>query len=511
MQSIVSKGLYAAGSVKRSSEMLSFRIKNILMDAVLTRVLHLTINGVTYEPSQIELRFPDRKFTADGIDSTKPLALHKGDSVEIVVNDSLAPSEDRCHIQLGFETAQFGNLQIDVTDKIGDRKLSKNAIPYDKVDDFSPDWIKRRQEFLSQFTGKESTHIKGFSFDPYVAKGNIENFTGIAQVPLGIAGPIKIDGEHAKGEFLIPLATTEGTLVASYSRGMKAINLAGGVKVTVVEDRMQRAPVFAFDSAREARDFSRWVSENLTAIRKVAESTSRIVKLLEIETYLSNRFAYLRFNYSTGDAAGQNMVGKATFAACEHIVQNNRSIRKYYLESNMATDKKGSAINTLRTRGKRVIAECTVPRKVLKEVMRVEPESLQFHGMISNIGAMMSGANNNGLHSANGITAMFIATGQDVANLAESSAGILYSEITPKGDFYLSLTIPSLIVATHGGGTGLPTQKECLDLMDCYGPGKVYKLAEIIAAVALAGELSLGSAISSLDWVSSHERMGRNR
>jgi hydroxymethylglutaryl-CoA reductase (NADPH) len=326
-----------------------------------------------------------------------------------------------------------------------------------------------------------------------------------------MAGPIIVDGEHAKGEFLVPLATTEGTLVASYSRGMKAINLSGGVKVTVVEDHMQRAPVFTFDSAREARDFSRWIVENLADVRRVAETTSRIVKLIDIETYLSNRFAYLRFNYSTGDAAGQNMVGKATFAACEHIVKMNRTVKKYYLESNMATDKKGSAINTLRTRGKRVIAECTVPRKVLKDVMRVEPESLQFHGMISNVGAMMSGANNNGLHSANGITAMFIATGQDVANIAESSSGILYTEITPRGDFYISLTIPSLVVATYGGGTGLPTQKECLEIMDCYGPGKVLKLAEIIAAVALAGEISLGSAISSLDWVSSHERMGRNR
>ena len=165
----------------------------------------------------------------------------------------------------------------------------------------------------------------------------------------------------------------------------------------------------------------------------------------------------------------------------------------------------------MRTRGKRVTAEAVVRRDVLVQHMRVEPESLQYHSSVSNVGAFISGANNNGAHSPNGITAMFIATGQDVANVAESSSGILYTELTPERDLYISITIPSLIVATYGGGTGLPTQKECLGLLGCHGRGKVKKLAEIIAGVTLAGELSLGAAISSLDWVSSHEKYGRNR
>ena len=165
----------------------------------------------------------------------------------------------------------------------------------------------------------------------------------------------------------------------------------------------------------------------------------------------------------------------------------------------------------MKTRGKRVIAEATIKRDVLIQQMRVEPESLTYHGGIANIGAILSGANNNGLHSANAITAMFIATGQDVANVSESSAGIIYAELTPKADLYLSITIPSLIVATYGGGTGLATQRECLELLGCYGKGKVNKLAEIIAGTVLAGELSLAAAISSTDWVSSHERYGRNR
>jgi hydroxymethylglutaryl-CoA reductase (NADPH) len=158
-----------------------------------------------------------------------------------------------------------------------------------------------------------------------------------------------------------------------------------------------------------------------------------------------------------------------------------------------------------------VTAEAVFPREMLRQVLRVDPESLHYHNQVANVGAFISGANNNGLHSPNGITAMFIATGQDVANVSEGSAGIIYSEITKDGDFYLSITIPSLIVATHGGGTSLPTQRECLEVLGCYGPGKVNKLAEIVAGVVLAGEISLAGAISSLEWVSSHERYGRHR
>jgi hydroxymethylglutaryl-CoA reductase (NADPH) len=316
------------------------------------------------------------------------------------------------------------------------------------------------------------------------------------------------------GEFLIPLATTEGTLVASYSRGMKVLNLSGGVTCTVLADAMQRAPVFVFDSAREAREFSLWVEQNLAAIREHAEATSSVAKLLYIDTYLAAKFAYLRFNYSTGDASGQNMVGRATFAACSWVLEQDwpkEHVRKFYLESNLATDKKASQVNIMKTRGKRVVAECTVPREVLVQNMRVEPEQLHYHAQVANVGAFISGANNNGCHSPNGITAMFIATGQDVANVAESSAGIVYTEISPERGLYISITIPSLIVATHGGGTGLSTQRECLEMLGCRGRGSVRKLAEIVAGVTLAGEISLASAISSLDWVSSHEKYGRNR
>jgi hydroxymethylglutaryl-CoA reductase (NADPH) len=254
-----------------------------------------------------------------------------------------------------------------------------------------------------------------------------------------------------------------------------------------------------------------WVQDNLERIREEAEASSHVARLLYVDPYLANKFVYLRFNFTTGDAAGQNMVGRATFAACSWIIDTYPGIQHFYLESNFATDKKASQINIMRTRGKRVTAEATVKRDILIQHMRVEPESLTYHYGVANVGAILSGANNNGLHSANAITALFIATGQDVANVAESSAGLLYAELTPEKDLYLSITIPSLIVATYGGGTGLPTQRECLEILGAYGHGKVNKLAEIVAGVVLAGEISLAAAISSSDWVSSHEKYGRNR
>ncbi len=391
-----------------------------------------------------------------------------------------------------------------------DTKIPRAA---DKDHDYSREMAQVRREFIQQHTGAKLDHVGQYSFEPSVLPGNIEHFTGVAQVPIGFAGPLLVNGEYAQGEYFVPLATTEGTLVASYNRGMKLLHGSGGVMTTICDDMMQRAPVFIFESGRAARDFYRWVKEPETfaKLKELAECTTSTGKLISIEDFISNNFVYLRFNFTTGDAAGQNMVGKATFFACEWINQNYKGIKHYYLESNFATDKKGSQINVIRTRGKRVTAEATVPRHLLESLMKTSTKPLVYHHHVANIGGFISHVNNNGAHSANAITAVFMATGQDVANVAESSAGVVYANELENGDLYISITIPSLIVATYGGGTGLPTQRECLEALGCYGTGKVYKFAEIVAATALAGELSLASAISSQDWVSSHDQYGRNR
>lgn len=384
-------------------------------------------------------------------------------------------------------------------------------IPRDRENDYTREAAAARSAFLAEQTGVEPEHLTSYSFEPATLPGNIENFVGAAQVPVGIAGPLLVNGEHAQGEFYVPLATTEGTLVASYNRGMKLARAAGGVTVTVMDDAMQRAPAFVFDSAREARAFGRWLTEHFDEIKGEADATTSSGRLRDIQQFPASRILFTRFNYTTGDAAGQNMTTKATAIACRWITAQRPEIRHFILESNFATDKKSSQVNMLHTRGKRVVAELTLPADLMREQMHAEPEQLFRKRLVSNLGALMSGANNNGAQSANGITAMFIATGQDVANVAESSAAYGFSELLPNGDYYGSITLPALIVATYGGGTGLATQRECLRLLDCYGTGKVEKLAEIVAATVLCGELSLGWAIAVDEWVSAHDRLGRNR
>ena len=386
-----------------------------------------------------------------------------------------------------------------------------NRIPRDPINDYAEAPAAKRREFVADQTGVTLKHVAHYSVDPAQTAGNIENFIGVAQVPMGLVGPLRVNGEHASGVFYVPMATSEGTLVASYNRGARLLSESGGATVTVVDDAMQRAPVFVFDDARQARAFGLLVEANFAQIAAQAESSTSIGKLRNIEQYAAARMRYLRFNYTTGDAAGQNMVGKATFVACEWIVANYPGINRYMLSGAMDTDKKHSQLNTLHTRGKRVIAEVTIPSALLQSTMNISAEALYKARAISQVGAFMAGSNNTGAHSANGITALFIATGQDVANVAESSAAIVYADLTDNGDYYLSITIPSLIIATFGGGTGLPTQKECLELLGCSGAGKVHKLAEIIGATVLAGEISLMSAVLAGDWVTSHDALGRNR
>src|SRR3954470_24764377 len=385
-------------------------------------------------------------------------------------------------------------------------------VPRDRDDDYTLEAAARRREFAEERTGASLEHVSKYSFDPSVLTGNIEQFVGVAQVPIGLAGPLLVNGEHAQGEFYVPLATAEGTLVASYNRGMRLLHEAGGVTTTIMADHMQRARACLFPRAREARTFAAWLDEHYDEIKAAAETTTRSGKLQEIEKYSAGRILYTRFNYTTGDAAAQNLTGKATQAACKWIREQHPAIEHHFLESNFATDKKSSQINMLRTRGKRVIAEATIPNELFQRIMRSDSELMYRARQVSNLGGFMSGVNNNGAHSANGITAMFIATGQDAANVAESSAAFVFAELDPDTKaYYYSVTIPSLICATYGGGTGLPTQREALQMLGCYGAGNVRKLAEIIAATVLAGELSLGSAIVAEEWVQAHDLLGRNR
>jgi hydroxymethylglutaryl-CoA reductase (NADPH) len=390
-------------------------------------------------------------------------------------------------------------------------------IPRSRENDYSGDIIARRQQFLEEKSGATLNHTRQFSFDPETMEGNCEQLFGVAQLPIGVAGPLVVNGEHAQGEFYVPMATIEGTLIASYNRGMRVIRESGGVTTTVMGEAMQRAPVFLFKSARDARDFSHWLEQNFDTIKAQAESTTSVGKLLEIEQYPVHNMVHTRFDYSTGDAAGQNMTGGATFVACEWIRANYPKLRTYGLSGGMDTEKKTSFVNSLKGRGRKVTAEITIPRQVLADVLRTTPEVLRNSNSMNTLAAFLTGASNNAAHPANGLAALYMATGQDMANIGEANQCSVYSYVTTSGDLYYSITLPALIMATFGGGTGLATQRECLELMDCYGKDKAYKLIEIAAGLVVAGELSLVSATrtdkktGANEWVEAHEKLGRNR
>jgi hydroxymethylglutaryl-CoA reductase (NADPH) len=504
--------LYTHSSLKNHNGGVRFAVKNRLAPAKLLNINQVQINGQLVPEGRINVAWDNANpVPLQQINPDQPVDFPLG--TLLTFHLELEPlNEGRHDIDVAIDIEPFGPLNISVTDSLRSGEPDPGMIPRDRGNDYSDEIIKARQDFIRQHTGITLDHVSRFSINPDVTRGNIEHFTGAIQVPMGIAGPLLVNGEHAQGEFYVPLATSEGTLVASYNRGMKVLHESGGVKCSVVGDNMQRAPVFVFEDASQARRFADWIVEKTDDIRAASEATDPFIRLKSVDYYLTNKFACLRFNFTTGDAAGMNMVGKATFAACNWILQNCDVVEtpRFYLESNFATDKKASMINMMRTRGKRVTAEAVIKREALLNIMDADTESLYYHSKVANVGSMLSGANNNGCHSANAITAIFLATGQDVANVAESSAAIAYLELTPEKDLYMSITLPALIVATCGGGTGLPTQRESLETMGCYGVGKVGKFAEIVAGTVLAGEISLAAAISSLDWVSSHDQFGRN-
>jgi len=506
------KKLYNRASLKNTSGGVAFSIRNRLSPASLERVERIVLNGNLIPLNKVSLKFSDGEvYKADQVGPDNPVDFPLASLLTFQLGvDALEAGEHE--LELVFVCQPFGELKLAISDTPEGAASVPGEIPRDPEDDYGEEIIHARQQFILNQTGAKLEHIRKFSIDPHLTQGNIEHFTGTVQVPLGFAGPLLVNGEHARGEFYVPMATSEGTLVASYNRGMKVLRACGGVKCAVTGDNMQRAPVFVFEDAAQARRFADWVVANMEKIKVASEATDPFVHFKHVDYYLAARFAYLRFNYTTGDAGGQNMVGKATFAACNWIIQNCDvvEIQRFFLAGNVATDKKASVINMMRTRGKRVTAEAVIKREVLLDIMHADTESLYYHSKVANLGTMLSGANNNGCHSANAITAVFMATGQDVANVAESSVALLYTELLENKDLYISITIPSLIVATCGGGTGLPTQRESLEALDCFGVGKVRKFAEIVAGTVLAGEISLAAAISSLDWVSSHEQMGRN-
>ncbi|TXE57044.1 hydroxymethylglutaryl-CoA reductase [Serratia nematodiphila] len=374
----------------------------------------------------------------------------------------------------------------------------------------------QRLSYLENRVGKKIKHIRNTSLCSDKLNHNIESFIGSVEIPVGIAGPLLIQGENVNELIYAPFATTEGALIASATRGAKALTLSDGVITKPLEKKMIRVPVFEFNNIAEAVFAAYWLKENFNIIKFHAEKFSNHANLKNLDTLHLGKYLHVYFIYETGDAAGQNMTTICTDKACEWILKVfNETLKmpaiNFFIDGNLSSDKKVSGYNMQSGRGGRVISECLVPNDIMKRVLRTTSEKFMHAYNIMTASSITNGSIGFNINTSNVIAAMYTATGQDIASVHESSLSQLYAELSDTGGVYLSLTLPCLTIGTVGGGTGLPAQNECLNILDCVGKDKVMRLAEIICGFCLALDLSTISAASVGEFVQAHEKMGRNR
>ncbi len=384
-----------------------------------------------------------------------------------------------------------------------------DLLPRLRDNGYDPERVGRRRGWVERRTGADLRHIGSASWDSERMRGNIENPIGVAQVPMGVAGPVLVLGQNARGLFYVPMATTEGALIRSYERGMVALTKSGGVQTALLADENQTAPAFFFDDVEQARALPAWLDERIGEIREAAGATTRHGRLTGFKCYQTGRQVIVNFGFRTGDAQGMNMIVRATDAACRWI-QNHYPGTRYFLFSGLCGEKRASGFLMTRGKGKRVTAGGLLTHEVLRLYLHTTADEMFRVWQSTVVGNIQAGAIGYTGHAANGLAAIFIATGQDVANVVNSSCAVTVFEPHEAG-LYVSVTLPALSVATVGGGTGLPTPQEALTIMDCAGARKASKLAEIVAATILGGEVSIGAAIASGEFVGAHERYGRNR
>ena len=363
----------------------------------------------------------------------------------------------------------------------------------------------KRLDWLSEKIGFD--YDSDLSITPEDLKGIIENHIGFMKIPMAVAGPLKIDGKYAKGEFYVPICTLEGTLAISMTRGMIAAHRCDGIQVSHIKQELSRAPVFTFDNLNKSADFMSWIDENFSEIKSIAESTTNYGKLLRIDQYPIQNYVILDFILDTGNAAGQNMVTLAAKNSCDYIKEKTGA--EFFLESGFNSDKKASARNMIMGRGHSVIAETTISNSVIRSILDVDIANLKKYQEIGPTTTRLAGTEGCHLHISNALTAIYLATGQDTACVAENSIG--HYQIEPQeNDVKFRLTLPSMTIGTVGGGTRLSPQQQNLKLLGCdTGDTAARKLAEIICASALALEISLFSALASDTFTRAHMKYGR--
>lgn len=393
---------------------------------------------------------------------------------------------------------------------MSDEHIPLRLVPRFKDQGYDDESIARRRAWVEEKTGARLDRVGRIPIDGESLRGNIENPIGAVSVPLGVAGPLHILGEAAQGTFYVPFATTEGALVRSYERGMALITRAGGAQARIYIDENRMSPIFHLDDIAAAHEFAQKLQLAFPQIKEAAEATTRHGKLLRLDPMPIGRKVIVDLQFFTADAHGMNMIVKAADAACRYILDHLGGGR-YLIFSGYDSEKKASGSLLRGNKGKKVTAGCTLPAALVKTMLRVSPAQMVDLWQSTVLGHIAAGTFGYNGHYANGLTALFIATGQDVANVTNSAVGITHFELTPEGDLWASVTLSSLILATVGGGTALGTSRECLEMLGCFGRDKARKLAEITAATLLAGELSMGAAIASGEFVAAHEMYGRNR
>lgn len=367
---------------------------------------------------------------------------------------------------------------------------------------------EKRREYLSQQLKKSLNYIAISSFAEDQVEGkNIENFIGATHIPLGVAGPLIVDGQ----EYFLPLATTEGALVASISRGAKAITLSGGTVTLVHNVGMTRGPVFQTSGLKKSQELVDWVLAHWSELAQTAESTSHHLKMTHYESKIVGRKVFLRFFFDTDQAMGMNMATIATQAIVP-LIASATGAQCLSVAGNFDSDKKPSWQHLLNGRGKQAHAEVVIPRSVVEEVLKTTPEKIaQLVTDKLYVGSAMVGSLGYNAHFANVIAAFFLACGQDPGHIVEGSLGITTAEVTDSGDLYFSVYLPSLLVGVVGGGTHLPTQQECLQLLGVTEPADVLKFASIVASGVLAGEVSLLASLSQGTLAQAHQKLARKQ
>jgi len=403
----------------------------------------------------------------------------------------------------------------ELIDELVDRRRRFHALPGDLP---AKERANIRRDALSEITGASLEHLGNYSLDDEIAsQRNCENFIGAAQVPVGVIGPLRINGEHIDGDVYVPLATTEAALVASTNRGCAAIREAGGATVRVEDRGMTRAPAFRTSGIKETRRFLAWIKDHEDDIREITEGTSNYLTLLDIRPYAFGTSVFLRFRFDCGDAMGMNMATIACDKVVNEYIEPETGVSCIALSGNYCVDKKPSHINFHEGRGKRVFAEVELDGHVLRNYLKTTARDLVEAQYRKNLlGSIAAGSMGFNAHYANVLAAVFIATGQDPAHVVEGSLGVTCIEPRGPEGVFASIYLPDLPLGAVGGGTTLATQREGLDMLgievDPDNPGSaVTRLAEIIGGAVLAGELSLMAAFTSHDLARAHERLGRGK